>query len=131
MQFVAPRVRTDTAQRPRSPDLSNVPAVGRLAESLGLERPFYPSGEGPEQSGALLDDLLIPSVEPTDARAGGADRPAPADRIYNRPEYTVSNFVSEDRTWDINSTNTVEIARVLATLISDLSERGQVRFTKA
>ncbi len=50
------------------------------------------------------------------------------NRDIQSPTYTISNL-SEDRTYDANSTSTAELADILGTLISDLADQGITSYT--
>ena len=60
--------------------------------------------------GKSVDNQLEQNIAATNLAASSA-------------RYTVTN-VTDDRTYDANSTTTAELADVLGTLINDLRERG-------
>lgn len=115
-------------RRPAVPDLSDVRSSN---PQFGLSVPFFPAGEEPERTPAsLLDDMRMDSVSPTDETEAGADRSAPAEDVLGKKEYQIASFTSTDRVYDLSSTSVTEVGKVLATLISDLADRGLVRLKK-
>jgi len=74
-----------------------------------------------------MEDTRPASVGPTDPSRGGADEPGVSSKPPPYATFTVTNY-SQDRAYNVSTAGTVELGRVLATLIRDLARQNIVLF---